>query len=187
MLQFLAYAKIIENSLLYLSLWPSGMVSAFHVPNAPLSNSHLSILHALCLFLSMPSVCFSQYYMFLSLRFLQLSRAWNQSMNEKNDMLLQPYRQQKSITHPEVLVRPFSFTAFVWQIQFMSWASVLGQYVNRPIRERIIQNLARAILTQHTRTVYRNESMMQVFQWRQRQHFIGAAHNFDMEQDMWII
>lgn len=47
--------------------------------------------------------------------------------------------------------------------------------MNGPIRERIIQNLAWAILAQHTRTVDRNESMMQVFQWKQRQHFIWSC------------
>lgn len=88
-------------------------------------------------------------------------------VSEKNDMLLQSDSRRASRIlrcwlrpYPPILLHCYCLTNSV---------HVLSKRAG-PICERIIQNLAWAILFQHTRTVYRNESMMQVFQWKERQH-----------------
>ena len=82
--------------------------------------------------------------------FLELSFAWRIYTLEAGNRCRAAQFNRVRLTNMKCLcsklcmfgcdhTRPLSFTAFVWQIQFMSWANVLGQYVYRPISERIIQ------------------------------------------------
>lgn len=118
-LQFLAYAKIIE---------PLAIRNGLSLPCAK---------HLLLMMNKQTPFFVSQYYRFLSLRLLQLSRAWNQSIKEKRHAVA--IRQQKRITHPAVLVAtiPTHFPSLLLFDKFSScpeqtcWANMwTDQYVN---------------------------------------------------------